>query len=71
MEVLLKGPYMMSRAFIRSTLDAGKRGGIIIHTSSVGSYCTVKELAAYQVGKIGLNRLSEFICFGMTRLIRH
>lgn len=59
-EVLLKGPYIMARAFIRSTLDAGK-GGVIIHTSSIGSYYSVKELAAYQIGKIGLNRLSEFI----------
>ncbi|KAF8428214.1 hypothetical protein EV426DRAFT_714416 [Tirmania nivea] len=60
-EVLLKGPYIMTRAFIQSTLDAGKKGGVIIHTSSIGRYYSVKELAAYQVGKIGLNRLSEFI----------
>jgi len=62
-EVLLKGPYIMTRAFIQSTLNAGNKGGVVIHTSSVGSYYTVKELAAYQIGKIGLNRLSEFIRF--------
>ncbi|KAF8472702.1 hypothetical protein BDZ91DRAFT_652575 [Kalaharituber pfeilii] len=61
-EVLLKGPYLMSRVYIRSTLDAGNKGGIIIHTSSVGSYYTFKDLAAYQIAKISLNRLSEFIC---------
>lgn len=66
MEVLLKGPYIMTRAFIQSTLNAGNKGGVVIHTSSVGSYYTVKELAAYQIGKIGLNRLSEFIRFGMS-----
>ena len=65
-EVLLKGPYIMTRAFIQSTLNAGNKGGVVIHTSSVGSYYTVKELAAYQIGKIGLNRLSEFIRFGMS-----
>lgn len=70
MEVLLKGPYLMARAFIKSTLDAGTKGGVIIHTSSVGSYYSVKELAAYQIGKIGLNRLSEFIRLGMSRPIR-
>ena len=71
MEVLLKGPYLMTRAFILSTLDAGKKGGVIIHTSSQGSYYSVKELAAYQVGKIGLNRLSEFVRFGKSCPIRH
>jgi len=69
-EVLLKGPYIMARAYIQSTLDAGK-GGVIIHTSSIGSYYSVKELAAYQIGKIALNRLSEFIRLGISRASRH
>lgn len=62
-EILLKGPYLMSKSYIQSTLEA-KKPGVIIHTSSIGSYWSVKTLGAYQIGKIGLNRLSEFIRIG-------
>jgi len=61
LEVLLKGPYLMSREFIQSTLKAGNRGGAIVHTTSIGSYYSVMGFSAYQLGKIALNRLSEFI----------
>ncbi|KAF8446877.1 hypothetical protein BDZ91DRAFT_768763 [Kalaharituber pfeilii] len=44
------------------SIEMLEQGGIIIHTSSVGSYYTFKDLAAYQIAKISLNRLSEFIC---------
>lgn len=64
LEGLLKGPYLVSRAFIRSALEEKKRG-VIVHTTSIASYYSVKECSAYQVAKIGLNRLSEFIRIGM------
>lgn len=70
MEALLKGPYLMSRAFIRSALEeknateCGIGRGVIVHTSSLASYYSVGGCSAYQVAKIALNRLSEFIRIG-------
>ena len=72
MEVFLKGPYLMSKAFIRSALEEKKESratenggrGVIVHISSIASYYSMKQLSSYQVAKIALNRLSESIRIG-------
>lgn len=72
MEALLKGPYLVSRAFIRSALEERKESkaaecggrGVIVHSTSIASYWSVRQCSAYQVAKIALNRLSEFIRLG-------
>ncbi|KAI5809811.1 hypothetical protein DFH27DRAFT_606224 [Peziza echinospora] len=61
-EVHLKGTYIFGRAFIKAAKEAGKEG-VLINTSSVGSYWKFPTLGAYQIAKVAINRFSEFVDF--------
>lgn len=58
-EVNVKGPYIMSRAFLHQHTP-GKAAAIVM-TSSAGSYHMVPALSAYTVSKAALNRITEYI----------
>ena len=56
---MLKGPYMMSRAFLRSH-TAGRPAAIIM-TSTIGSYNLPPIYSSYGSSKAALNRITEWI----------
>jgi NAD(P)-dependent dehydrogenase (short-subunit alcohol dehydrogenase family) len=57
--VNLKGPYMVTRAFLPLLLKGGDK--TIIATSSVGAHCVTPGLSAYQDTKLAVLRFMEFV----------
>ena len=57
--VNLKGPYLMTRAFLPLMLKGGDK--TIISTSSVGAHLISPTLSAYQPTKLALLRLMQFV----------
>lgn len=57
--VNLKGPYLVSRAFLPLMLKGGDK--TIITTSSVGSHVISPSLSAYQSSKLAVLRFMEFM----------
>ena len=58
-EIMLKGPYLMTRAWLRgrkSTTPAA-----VIMTSSIGSYFESTEMSSYSCVKSALNRVTAFL----------
>lgn len=55
----LKGPYLVSRAFLPLLLKGGDK--TIVTTSSVGAHCISPGLSAYQDSKLAVLRLMEFV----------
>ncbi|KAK6002585.1 hypothetical protein QM012_001335 [Aureobasidium pullulans] len=60
-EVNIKGPYLVARAFIPVLLDTKDGDKTIINTSSIGAHIIMPGASSYQVTKLALLRLSEFI----------
>lgn len=59
-EIMLKGPYLMSRAFLRAR--SGTRGpGAILMTSTIGSWRLEEGMSSYCIPKTALNRLAEYL----------
>ena len=56
---MLKGPYVMSRAFLRAH-TAGRPAAIIM-TSSIGSYNFPPTYSSYAGSKAAVNRITEWI----------
>lgn len=59
-EIMLKGPYLMSRAYLRHRTSASS-GGAILMTSTIGSYRLEPDMSSYCIPKTALNRLTEYI----------
>ncbi|KAH8681948.1 hypothetical protein BX600DRAFT_447536 [Xylariales sp. PMI_506] len=59
-QINLTGPYLLSRAFIPLMLEAGGLKTIVT-VSSVGAHLSVPSLSAYQISKLAVLRLAEFI----------
>ncbi|KAH6723365.1 putative short-chain type dehydrogenase [Leptodontidium sp. MPI-SDFR-AT-0119] len=59
MTVNLKGPYLVTRAFIPLLLKEGDK--TIITTSSVGAHLVTPGMSAYQTSKMGVMRLMQFV----------
>ncbi|KAH0337053.1 NAD-P-binding protein, partial [Aureobasidium melanogenum] len=60
-EVNIKGPYLVARAFIPLLLDTKDGDKTIINTSSIGAHMIMTGASSYQVTKLALLRLGEFI----------
>lgn len=57
--VNLKGPYLVTRAFLPLMLKGGDK--TIITTASVGAHVVVPSLSAYQPSKLAVLRFMEFV----------
>ncbi|KAK0120964.1 hypothetical protein ONS96_011159 [Cadophora gregata f. sp. sojae] len=55
----LKGPYLVSRAFLPLLLKGGDK--TIVTTSSVGAHLVGPGLSSYQTSKLAVMRLMQFI----------
>lgn len=60
-EVNIKGPYLVARACIPVLLDTKDGDKTIINTSSIGAHVIMPGASSYQVTKLALLRLGEFI----------
>ena len=58
-EINLRGPYLMTRAFLPLMIKSG--GGYIINTASCGAHLRSPGGSAYQTSKLALVRFTEFI----------
>ena len=58
----VRGPYLLSRAFLPLLLKSG--GGQIVNVSSVGAHLVDPGLSAYQPSKLALLRFTEFLTAG-------
>lgn len=57
--VNLRGPYLVTRAFLPLLLKGGEK--TIVTVSSVGAHLTTAGLSAYQTSKLAVLRLAEFV----------
>jgi NAD(P)-dependent dehydrogenase (short-subunit alcohol dehydrogenase family) len=57
--VNLKGPYLVTKAFLPLLLKGGDK--TIVTTSSVGAHCVSPTLSAYQTSKLAVLRFTEFV----------
>ena len=55
----VRGPYLMTRAFLPLMLRGGDKQ--VINISSVGAHCITPSLSAYQPSKLAVLRFTEFI----------
>ncbi|KAK4697769.1 hypothetical protein P7C71_g367, partial [Lecanoromycetidae sp. Uapishka_2] len=58
-DINVRGPYLVTRAFLPLLLKGGDK--IIIYMSSVGAWSTGPGLSAYQPSKLALLRFAEFV----------
>ena len=58
-EVNIRGPHLITRAFLPLLLKAGDKQ--IIYVSSVGAWLHMPGLSAYQPSKLALSRFTEFV----------
>jgi len=61
METNLRGSYLLSRAFVPLLLSSDGRSKTVITVSSVGAHLLTPGGSAYQISKLGLLRLSQFL----------
>jgi NAD(P)-dependent dehydrogenase (short-subunit alcohol dehydrogenase family) len=57
--VNLRGPYLVTRAFLPLLLKGGDK--TLVATSSVGAHLTNQGMSAYQTSKLAVLRLMEFV----------
>ena len=64
-EIMLKGPYLLSRAYLRQrrqhSSTSSTRPGAIINTSTIGSHRPEPLMSSYCIPKSALNRLTEYL----------
>lgn len=58
-DVNLRGPYLITRAFLPLLLKGGDKQ--VVTVSSVGAHAVVAGLSAYQPSKLALLRFTEFV----------
>ena len=58
-DVNLRGPYLVTRAFLPLMLREGEKQ--IVNVSSVGAHLTSPGLSSYQTSKLALLRFTEFV----------
>ena len=58
-DVNLRGPYLVTRAFLPLMLKEGDKQ--IVNVSSVGAHLTSPGLSSYQTSKLALLRFTEFV----------
>ena len=58
-DVNIKGPYLVTRAFLPLLLKGGEKQ--IVYVTSVGAWLTGATLSAYQTSKLALSRFTEFV----------
>ncbi|KAF6221774.1 hypothetical protein HO133_001742 [Letharia lupina] len=58
-DVNVRGPYLVTRAFLPLMLKGGDKQ--IVNVSSVGAFLTGQGLSSYQASKLALIRFTEFI----------
>lgn len=58
--IMLKGPLIMTRAFLRSRQETARPAAIIM-TSSIGSYNRGPKFSSYASVKAALNRFTEWV----------
>ena len=56
----MRGPYLITRAFLPLLLKGGDK--TIINVSSVGAHLMTPGLSSYQTTKLALLRYTEFLC---------
>ncbi|KAF2474883.1 NAD(P)-binding protein, partial [Lindgomyces ingoldianus] len=64
MEVNLKGPYLLLHAFLPllvETAEANKTTVDVLNVSSIGAHTTSPGASAYQISKLAVLRLTEFV----------
>ena len=59
LEVNLRGPYLISRAFLPLLLKTGD--AYVVNISSVGAHLVSPTLSAYQTSKLAVLRFSQFL----------
>lgn len=58
-DVNVRGPYLVTRAFLPLMLKGGDKQ--IVNVSSVGAHLTVPGFSSYQTSKLALLRFTEFV----------
>ena len=58
-DVNLRGPYLVTRAFLPLMLKGGDKQ--VVNVSSVGAHLIAKTLSSYQTSKLALLRFTEFV----------
>ena len=56
----MRGPYLITRAFLPLLLKGGDK--TIVNVSSVGAHVMTPGLSSYQTTKLALLRFTEFLC---------
>lgn len=66
MEVNLKGPYLMARAFLPMLVDTAEKQGTahVVNLASVAAHLVTDVASAYQVSKLALCRLTQHLDAG-------
>lgn len=63
-EVNLKGPYLFLQSFLPLLVETSQKGHTVVdvvNMSSIGAHAIVPGASAYQISKLALCRLSEFV----------
>jgi len=61
-DVNLRGPYLVTRAFIPLLLKSRDGLGTVVIVSSVGAHLTRAAMSSYQISKLAVLRLAEHVC---------
>lgn len=61
LDVNLRGPYLISRAFLPLLLKSDQSTRFLIHVTSVGALLLTPGISAYQTSKLALYKLSQHI----------
>ena len=61
-EVNVKGPYLVTRAFLPLLMRGGSKQ--IINLSSIGAHLTTDGASAHQCTKLAICRFTEFLMWG-------
>jgi NAD(P)-dependent dehydrogenase (short-subunit alcohol dehydrogenase family) len=58
-EVNIKGPYLVTRAFLPQLITGGQ--GMVVNLSSIAAHLTSPGGSAYQTSKLAIQRFTEFV----------
>lgn len=59
-EIMLKGPYLMTRKFMQAIPKGNQSPSAIVNVSSIGGMMVLPNGSSYAISKSALNRLTTF-----------